>query len=218
MIFSTNNREVEISKANDDSYFRKSDVVKWIKSNDCFGWLAEVETKAVIEDLDNLPSYSTKSNDNSADLISRKAVLDIIEDVMPIYSDNYHYILEEKINELPTIPQPKTDGDLISRKAVFDKLEEWDWQELYLPIHFKELVEELPTIPQTEEYCDTCKEYDTENHYCHRFSRVIKDTLDDKVDSVLEDIKAEILDETVERVIEIDKVISIVNKHISRKE
>ena len=29
-------------------------------------------------------------------------------------------------------------GDLISREAVLDELNKWDWQELYLPIHFKE--------------------------------------------------------------------------------
>ena len=37
-------------------------------------------------------------------------------------------------------------GDLISRQAVLDELEKWDWQELYLPIHFKEnILDNLPT-------------------------------------------------------------------------
>lgn len=37
--------------------------------------------------------------------------------------------------------------DCISRQALLDKLEEWDWQELYLPIHFKEnIVDELPSV------------------------------------------------------------------------
>lgn len=41
------------------------------------------------------------------------------------------------------------------RRAVFKELEKWDWQELYLPAHFKELVdsisignEENKTTPQ----------------------------------------------------------------------
>ena len=42
-------------------------------------------------------------------------------------------------------------NDCISRQAVLDKLNEWDWQELYLPIHFKELIiDELPSVTPTE--------------------------------------------------------------------
>ena len=37
--------------------------------------------------------------------------------------------------------------DAISRQALLDKLNEWDWQELYLPIHFKEnIIDELPSV------------------------------------------------------------------------
>ena len=36
--------------------------------------------------------------------------------------------------------------DCISRQAVLDELEKWDWQELYLPIHFKQILDELPSI------------------------------------------------------------------------
>lgn len=35
-------------------------------------------------------------------VISRQAVLDIISDVMPIYSDDYHYILEQRVKDLPS--------------------------------------------------------------------------------------------------------------------
>lgn len=49
-------------------------------------------------------------------------------------------------------------------------------------------------------------------------SKECNGTYKDCVYCVLDEIKAEILDETVERVIEIDKVIAIVNKHISGKE
>ena len=38
--------------------------------------------------------------------ISREAVIDIIEDVCPIYGNDYRYILREKINELPTVDIP----------------------------------------------------------------------------------------------------------------
>lgn len=37
--------------------------------------------------------------------------------------------------------------DLISRQALLDKLNKWDWQELYLPSHFKELIfDEVPSV------------------------------------------------------------------------
>lgn len=35
--------------------------------------------------------------------------------------------------------------DLISRQAAIDAMATWDWQEMYLPIHFKQLLEELPS-------------------------------------------------------------------------
>ena len=37
--------------------------------------------------------------------------------------------------------------DAVSRQAILDKLNEWEWQELYLPIHFKEnIIDELPSV------------------------------------------------------------------------
>lgn len=40
--------------------------------------------------------------------------------------------------------EPCTDA--ISRQAAIDAMATWDWQELYLPIHFKQLLEELPSF------------------------------------------------------------------------
>ena len=37
-------------------------------------------------------------------------------------------------------------SDLIERQAAIDAMAKWDWQELYLPIHFKQLLEELPPV------------------------------------------------------------------------
>lgn len=36
--------------------------------------------------------------------------------------------------------------DLIDRQQAIEAMTQWDWQDLYLPIHFKQLLEELPTI------------------------------------------------------------------------
>lgn len=233
-------REVEISKANDDSYFRKSDVVEWLKSNDCFWWLAEVETKAVIEDLENIPIYSPKNNYNSAenndnDLISRKAVLDLFKfecDNNCPYSEKERKVMcracttgnyIDYVEELPTIPQTDKTQEIIGTTSkilaeVFNKVVKMSNDELI------ELAKAIDNKPQTEEYCDTCKEYDKDKHYCPRFSRVIKDTLDDNVDSVLEDIKAEIdamydsnnyTDEFEHGIMAVKELI---NKHISGKE
>ena len=40
---------------------------------------------------------------------------------------------------------PKNKGDLIGRQAVLDELEKWDWQDLYLPIHFKQILDDIPS-------------------------------------------------------------------------
>ena len=42
---------------------------------------------------------------------------------------------------------PEECADCISRQALYDELQKWDWQELYLPVHFKEnIVDELPNV------------------------------------------------------------------------
>lgn len=59
-------------------------------------------------------------------------------------------------------------SDLISRQTVLDELEKWDWQELYLPIHFKQILDDVPSVENKgkwifEEtlarhyYCSECK-------------------------------------------------------------
>ena len=51
-------------------------------------------------------------------------------------------------------------SDLISRQAVLDELEKWDWQDLYLPIHFKQILDDLPSTDimecarEIKDYCE----------------------------------------------------------------
>ena len=52
------------------------------------------------------------------DLISRQAVIDIIEDVCPIYGNDYRYILREEINELPSVAIPNKVGHWIKVKET----------------------------------------------------------------------------------------------------
>lgn len=41
------------------------------------------------------------------------------------------------------------------RQAVIDELNKWDWQELYLPIHFKEnIIDVVPPVNPQEPYGD----------------------------------------------------------------
>ena len=74
------------------------------------------------------------------------------------------------------------------------------------------------------EWCKGCREYDTENHCRHRYSSFIRESLQDCIDAVLEDIKAEIKAiqpswyEYAGRYNAIDDVLKIIEKHISGKE
>lgn len=77
----------------------------------------------------------------------------------PIISPKYlrqeleQLALEQEHRHLDQEPTTKNDltDDCISRKAVLDELGKWDWQELYLPIHFKEnIVDVLPSVTSQE--------------------------------------------------------------------
>ena len=48
--------------------------------------------------------------------------------------------------------------DLISRQDAINAMATWEWQELYLPIHFKQLLDDLPTAqPDIEKICARIK-------------------------------------------------------------
>ena len=49
-------------------------------------------------------------------------------------------------------------GDLISRQAVLYELEKWDWQDLYLPIHFKQILDDVPSIENKGEWKEVVSE------------------------------------------------------------
>lgn len=42
------------------------------------------------------------------------------------------------------------------------------------------------------EWCTDCKEYDHEKHCCPRWNKVIRTTLNDNINAVLDDIRSEI--------------------------
>ena len=53
-------------------------------------------------------------------------------------------------------------------------------------------IQNATPLDETFEWCHDCKEYDTEKHCCHRFTKVIRNALKDNINAVLEDIKEEI--------------------------
>lgn len=76
------------------------------------------------------------------------------------------------------------------------------------------------------EWCTGCKEYDHEKHCCPRWNKVIRDTLNDNINTVLEDIRVEIeqeykrlsatrADETLElgECLGLKMALRIINKH-----
>jgi hypothetical protein len=74
-------------------------------------------------------------------------------------------------------------------------------------------------------WCNGCKEYDTEKHCCHRYSSFIRESLQENINAVLEDIKTEIIDEQNNWIKGADaewhecrRILQIIDKYISGKE
>ena len=64
-------------------------------------------------------------------------------------TDEQHY--EAKQIAIKALEQEPCD-DVVSRQAVLDELNKWEWQELYLPIHFKEnIIDVVPSVRPQEQ-------------------------------------------------------------------
>lgn len=64
-------------------------------------------------DVEQLPPVNpAEKQEPCKDTISREAVIDIIEDVCPIYGNDYRYILRDKVNELPPVTPQYTDAEI----------------------------------------------------------------------------------------------------------
>lgn len=68
--------------------------------------------------------------------------------------------------------------DLISRSWL---LSEYDKRHKGPPGGARKLIEEAPSSAEKEsfEWCTDCKEYDQEGHCCHRFSKMIRKTIEE---------------------------------------
>lgn len=58
--------------------------------------------------------------------------------------------------------------------------------EVYGAKYNKLAIEALEQEPQSFEWCETCKEYDQENHCCHRWTKVIKNTVEEMKQAYIE--------------------------------
>ena len=72
-------------------------------------------------------------------------------------------------------------GDLISRQDVNDLMRKYGFKAPDMTI--KEFVEDcIPSAepePEEFEWCHDCKEYDQEKHCCHRWTKVIRQTVEE---------------------------------------
>jgi hypothetical protein len=71
--------------------------------------------------------------------------------------------------------------------------------------HLRQMPPVTPQEPQLFKWCTDCKEYDQEKHCCHRYSKVIRDTV------------AEITQESFKPMVEIDLYSVIKQKYIERE-
>lgn len=78
----------------------------------------------------------------------------------------------------------------------------------------------IELLEQTYDWCKGCKEYDNDKHCCHRYSSFIRESLQENINAVLEDIKTEMEKEQAEcpYPLDIEHAITIIDKYISRKE
>ena len=68
-------------------------------------------------------------------------------------------------------------NDLISRKAAIDAIEKNAYRHTYLD-QIIDIVSALPSAqPEEFEWCHDCKEYDKQAHCCHRWTKVIRNTV-----------------------------------------
>ena len=71
--------------------------------------------------------------------------------------------------------------DCISRNAAIDIIEDFPHGDVWNVESMEEMIDRIKQLPSAEEesfeWCTDCKEYDQEAHCCHRWNKVIKNTL-----------------------------------------
>ena len=102
-----------------------------------------------------------------------------------------------KDNKCWTEKEPTTKNNLevaaVSRQAVLDLIADYDLSMGQVVRGIHALPSVTPQEPQSFKWCTDCKEYDQEKHCCHRYSKVIRNTVAElRQEPVLDKIRAEI--------------------------
>ena len=102
------------------------------------------------------------------------------------------------------------------------------WVDKYKPyIECDDAIKQLPSVtpqePQIFKWCDTCREYDQEKHCCHRWSRVIRDTVEEMKQEyierdVLDKIRAEIIELRSRQNVGVLECLDIIDKYKAESE
>ena len=112
-------------------------------------------------------------------------------------------------------------------KIIFREIDEIGGEyEPYLGCS-KSQIDSLPSVtpqePQIFKWCDTCREYDQEKHCCHRWSRVIRDTVEEMKQEyierdVLDKIRAEIIKLRSRQNVGVLECLDIIDKYKAESE
>lgn len=118
-----------------------------------------------------------------------------------------YYDLLADVRELEEEQRPKfiakSDGTIEQIKNCNDCLFKKEWEKIgkLLSVVLEKQTEQEP---KTFKWCTDCKEYDQEKHCCHRWSKVIRNTVEEMKQEyiereVLDKIRAEIEKEIIPR-------------------
>ena len=138
-------------------------------------------------------------------------------------------LIDYAIEALEQEPTTKNDlgVDCVSRKAVDSLVWKYLRKETDDNIAFYEHFLDLPSVtpqePQTFKWCETCKEYDQEKHCCHRWSKVIRDTVEEMKQEyiereVLDKIRAEIIELRSKQNVGVLECLEIIDKYKTETE
>lgn len=135
--------------------------------------MTSIQPKTTENSSFDLEQPEIKTDKTADDCISRQEAIEAFEPTH--YIDWYTPTIIETLEALPSV-QPEvlacgngelveasrrlveaSPNDLISRQQAIDAMASWDWQELYLPIHFKQVLEELPSAYPEITRCKDCK-------------------------------------------------------------
>jgi hypothetical protein len=114
------------------------------------GDLVKENTDLVKEDAENADKKGIFEETVSQSLVKDGNFIKLMVDTMKNVAERIKNMPNEEFTKIIVENiKEQTDGDLINRTDLLKELEKWDWQDTYLPIHFAELVADLPSAEKT---------------------------------------------------------------------